>query len=60
MPISTIKKAVDEMQNMLVKNQVDDSDIKAKAKALRSIIQDIASKSGIDLKLRKQSKKKEN
>lgn len=60
MPISMIKKAVDKMQNMLVKNQVDDSDIKAKAKALRSIIQDIASKSGIDLKLRKQSRKKEN
>lgn len=60
MPIGMIKKAVDKLQNMLVKNQVDDSDIKAKAKALRSIIQDIASKSGIDLKLRKQSRKKEN
>jgi len=35
------------MQNMSVKNQVDNSDIKAKAKALRSIIQDIASKSGM-------------
>jgi len=52
MPISLINQAIDEMKQRLSNNQIDSSDVKAKAKALRAIIQELASKSGIDLKLR--------
>jgi len=50
MPVNLINQAVDEMKQRLSDNQIDDSDIKAKAKALRAIIRDLASESGIDLK----------
>jgi len=52
MPISLINQAIDEMKQRLSDNHIDNSDVKAKAKALRAIIQELASKSGIDLKLR--------
>ena len=52
MPISLINQAIDEMKQRLSDNHIDNPDVKAKAKALRAIIQELASKSGIDLKLR--------
>jgi hypothetical protein len=52
MPVSLINQAMDEMKQRLSDNHIDSSDVKAKAKALRTIIQELASKSGIDLKLR--------
>ena len=53
MPPELINKAVDEM---LATYRGDDLDIKAKAKALRAIIDDLASKSNINLKLRTKPK----
>ena len=50
MPVNLINQAVDEMKQRLSDNQIDNSDTKAKAKALRAIIHDLASESGIDLK----------
>ena len=49
MPIPLVKEALAEIRAM----PLDDSDVKGKAKALRSIIQELASKSDIELKLRK-------
>ena len=45
MPVDLIKEALAEIRAM----PIDDSDVKAKAKAARSIIQELASKSGIEL-----------
>ena len=51
MPVDLINQAIGEIkQRLAADNQIDTSDIKARAKALRAIIQSIASKSGIDLK----------
>jgi len=50
MPVNLINQAVDETKQRLSGNQIDNSDMKAKAKALRAIIQNLASESGIDLK----------
>ena len=50
MPVNLINQAIGEIKQRLSDNQIDDSDIKAKAKALRAIIQNLASESGIDLK----------
>jgi len=53
MPPELIGKAVNELKEKLAINQLNSSDIKAKAKALRGIIQGLAQESGIELKLRK-------
>jgi hypothetical protein len=53
MPPKLIEKAISELKEKLATNQLDSSDIKAKAKALRETIQGLAQKSGIELKLRK-------
>ena len=50
MPASLIKQATGEMKQRLYDKQIDDSDIKAKAKALRAIIQKLAAESAIDPK----------
>ena len=52
-PLELIDRAVGEM---LTSGRGDDPDIKAKAKALRAGLEDMASKSGIDLKLRRKVK----
>ena len=52
-PVALIEKAVDEAKQVIAGNKVGDADIKAKAKILRYVIQDSASTSDIDLKLRK-------
>jgi len=49
MPVDLLKEASAEIRAM----PIDDSDIKAKTKALRSVIQDLALKSSIELKLRR-------
>ena len=56
MPIDLIKEAVDRAMEMVMLNKAN-YDIKAKAKILRSVIQDLASKSNIDLKLGRKPKK---
>ena len=53
MPLELIDKAVGELKERLISNQIDSADIKAKAKALRAIIQGLAQECGIELKLRK-------
>ena len=53
MPPDLVRQAIGEMERMLSHNQVDGSDLKAKAKAMRAAIQNLASQAGIDLKLRK-------
>ena len=53
MPPALIRQAIGEMERMLASEQVDGSNLKAKAKAMRAVVQDLASKTGIDLKLRK-------
>lgn len=52
MPIDLLNEALAEIKGM----PIDDSDVKAKAKALRSIFQELASKSDIELKLRRKPK----
>jgi len=56
MPPALIRQAIGEMEGMLASGQVDGSNLKAKAKAMRAIVQDLASETGIDLKLRKKLK----
>lgn len=53
MPPELIDKVVSELKEKLAISQSDNSDIKAKAKALRGIIEDLAQEHGIELKLRK-------
>ena len=53
MPVELANKAVDEM---LATYRGDNSDVKAKAKALRATIEALASRCGIELKLRKRPK----
>jgi hypothetical protein len=53
MPPDLIRQAIGEIEGMVVSEQIDGSDLKAKAKAMRSSIQGLASQAGIDLKLRK-------
>ena len=50
MPIDLINQAIGEIKQRLSDNQINDSDIKVKTKALRTIIQNLASESGINLK----------
>ncbi|MBC8448034.1 MAG: DUF3795 domain-containing protein [Chloroflexi bacterium] len=53
MPPDLIHQAIGEMEQRLSSGRVDGSDLKAKAKAMRGVIQDLAAQAGIDLKLRK-------
>lgn len=56
MPPSLIIKSISQAQKTIVADKIRNSDIKAKAKIVRSATQDNATKVGIDLKLRKGSK----
>ena len=53
MPPDLIRQAIGELEGMLTSEQVDGSDLKAKAKAMKGIMRDLASQAGIDIKLRK-------
>jgi len=55
MPIDLIRDAVNKAKEKVASNK-SDCDIKTKAKILRSVVQDLASKSDIDLKLRRKPK----
>ena len=58
MPPALIRQAIGEMEGMLAGGQVDGSNLKAKAKAMRSSVRGLASRADIDLKLRKKPKQK--
>ena len=53
MPPDLIRQAIDGVEGMLAGKQLDSSDIKAKAKAMRAAIMNLALQAAIDLKLRK-------
>jgi hypothetical protein len=55
MPPGLIRQAIDEIERLLADKQSDGLDLKAKAKAMRATIQNLASQAGIDLRLRKKS-----
>jgi len=55
MPLDLIDKAISELKEKLAISQSDNSDMKAKAKALRGIIEGLAQEHGIELKLRKKT-----
>ena len=50
MPVNLVNQTISEIREKLCDNQIDDSDMKAKARSLRTIIQDKALQSGIELK----------
>ncbi len=52
MPPELTNEAINELKEKLATNQLDSSDIKAQAKALKGIIQSLAQEHGIELKLR--------
>lgn len=52
MPPELVDRAINELKEKLAVNQIDGTDMKAKAKALRGIIQGLAQQSGLELKLR--------
>ena len=56
MPAGLIKEAVNKAKKLMANNKVADSDIKTKAKILRAAIENLASRSKVDLKLRKKQK----
>jgi len=56
MPIDLIKEAVNKAKKAAASNRID-NDIKARAKILKAAMQDLASKSDVDLKLRRKQKK---
>ncbi len=53
LPPNLIRHAIEEAEKMLTEKQVDGSDLKAKARTVRSIIQDLALQADVDLRLRK-------
>jgi len=55
MPVDLVKKAENQAKKKIADQKIQ-ADIKAKAKIVRSVIEDFASKAGVDLKLRKKPK----
>jgi hypothetical protein len=53
MPPDLVCQVIGEMERLLTSQQVNDLDLKAKARAMKSLVRESASKSGIDLKLRR-------
>jgi hypothetical protein len=58
MPPDLIRQAIGELEGMLTSEQVDGLDLKAKAKAkaMRGIMQDLSSQASIDITLRRKKK----
>ena len=50
MPIALISRAIVESEKELADKQIDESDVKSKAKTLKAIIRDLASKANVNLK----------
>jgi hypothetical protein len=53
MPPDLVRQTIGEMERLLTSQQVNDLDLKAKARAMKSLVRELASNSDIDLKLRK-------
>jgi len=56
MSINSLREAITRTKEIIVERKVENSDLKTKAKILKSIIQDLASKANVDLKLRRKPK----
>jgi hypothetical protein len=56
MPAGLLKEAINKAKKLITNNKVADSDLKVNAKILKTAIQNLASRSKIDLKLRKKPK----
>ena len=56
LPPDRVREAIGVVDGMLASGQVDSSDLKAKAKMTKSLIQERATAAGIDLKLRKKKR----
>jgi len=54
--VDDVKKSIDSAKKEVKTLDIKNDDVKSKAKTLRKIIQDVADKKGIDLKLRKATK----
>jgi hypothetical protein len=53
MPPRWIRQAIHEMEGILASEQIDGSDLKAKAKVMKRLLSELAKQADIDLKLRK-------
>lgn len=58
MPINHLREAIIKTEKIVAEREVEDSDLKTKAKIFKSIIQDLSLKDKVDLKLRKKPKNK--
>jgi len=56
--LAVLREALEEMEALLDSGQVDGADIKAKAKAMKALIQECADREGVSLKLRRQKEAK--
>ena len=56
LPPDLVREAISVVDSMLTSGQIDSSDLKAKAKMTKSLIQERATAAGIDLKLRKKKR----
>jgi len=57
MPPDLIRQAIGEMEEILASEQVDSSDLKAKAKAMKTLIKELALQADIDLKPRRKKRR---
>jgi hypothetical protein len=53
LPLNVLRQATGEMEDLLSRGQVAGGDIKAQAKAMRSLLLELAQQAGVDLTLRK-------
>jgi len=53
LPSGAIREAIGEMDSARAAGQIDHSDIKAKSKAIKSLIGELAQQRDVDLKLRR-------
>ena len=58
LPIKALKKSLDLAKKKVKEKGVKDADLRSKAKILKEILNDIAAKERVDLKLRKPSDSK--
>jgi hypothetical protein len=56
MPPELVRQAMADHQRLVSMGEVDGSDLRASAKAMRSAIQDLATQASIDLRLRREKK----
>ena len=59
LPMPSLERALDDANQKIKTDDVSLDDIKTKAKILREILNEAAMKDGVDLKLRKPTKKKD-